>query len=386
MAGPDSSVRHKRFDVAVAFVVLALGQAEIWGNGAIRNHASAGAPLYALMALCLVGRRSRPFSSGLGTVVCGCAALLSGVPMHEMFVPVLAFMVAMYSVGLYCDRRRALVALGLSLVSVWTTIAIVGGLTLIGDFPMASLQLIGAWSAGRLVQRRLSDAVEAERRLGDVRAEAAMATRDAVTHERMRIARELHDIVSHGLSLMIVQAGAAEQALDIDPRRTAESLRAVQDAGRSALGDMQRLLGLLRWSGDHDSLVPQPSLDTLDNLVDQVRKAGLPVELTIDGPTRPLPPGLDVCVYRVLQEALTNVVKHAQFAHTQVSLRYGPDRLDLEVLNAAGGTASAEKPPGHSHGLVGMRERISVCGGRLHCGATADGGYSVRASVPIGAV
>ena len=377
--------RHARFDVAVALLVAVAGQFELWGNAAIRPHAAGATPLYLAMSLGLLGRRHWPVPSGTFVVACGAAALLTGVPMNEMFVPVLAFLVAQYSVGAYSDRKPALLGLALALGMAWATIATIKGPTAVGDFGMSGLQLAGAWGAGRLVRHRLDDATVAERCLIEAQHLATSTLRNAVTQERMRIARELHDIVSHGLSLMIVQAAAAELALTGDQISAHASLTAVQEVGREALGEMQRLLGLLRWAGDDDGLAPQPSIESLDRLVDQVRHAGLPIEFTIEGHVRPLSPGLDVCVYRVVQEALTNVVAHARTAPTRALLRYGAESIDVEVVNGAGNGAQTIKPAGQGHGLVGLRERVSVFGGDLRFGPTPTGGFEVLANLPTGA-
>ena len=212
--------------------------------------------------------------------------------------------------------------------------------------------------------------------------DAAEVARQAVVREQARIARELHDIVSHGLSLMIIQAGAAERVLDTDKQQATQALQAIQEAGRDALLEMQRLLGVLRLDDAGGGLSPQPSLDQLDQLITQVRQAGLPIEVSLDGDIRPLSVGLDLCVYRLIQEALTNALKHNASAPTRVTVHYGTDSVDVEIIDD--GHADSMPADTTGHGLVGMRERVALYGGRIDTGLTPSGGFAVRASLPVG--
>ncbi len=188
-------------------------------------------------------------------------------------------------------------------------------------------------------------------------------------------------MVAHSVSVMVVQAGAAEAVLRGDPGRALEPLRAVQETGRQALVELSRLVGLLRQDGHELGLAPQPGLDALDGLLAQVRESGLPVELAVEGGRRPLPLGVDLSAYRIVQEALTNALKHAGRASVEVCIRYGPGELEIEVLDDGGGTGN-----GHvgGHGLAGMRERVAVFGGDFLAGPREEGGWSVRASLPLG--
>jgi len=204
--------------------------------------------------------------------------------------------------------------------------------------------------------------------------------RAAVAEERRRIARDLHDVVAHSVSVMTVQAGAARLLLDEEPKRAREPLLAVEETGRQALGEMRRLLGILRRAEGKAALAPQPGLARLDDLVAQARAGGLPVELTVEGERAALPPGVDLAAYRIVQEALTNARKHGGPARAHVALRYGREALELEVTNDGG--ASANDGSG-GHGLVGMRERVALYGGELEAGPRASGGYAVRARLPV---
>ncbi|MGZ4352878.1 MAG: sensor histidine kinase [Gaiellaceae bacterium] len=204
--------------------------------------------------------------------------------------------------------------------------------------------------------------------------------RVAVAEERARIARELHDVVAHSVSVMTVQAGAVRRLLGPEQEREREALETVERTGREALAEMRRLLGVLRETEDGAALEPQPGLDQIDRLLERARTAGLPVELSVEGERRPLAPGVDLNAYRIVQEALTNALKHTSGATAEVRLRYEGDRLELEVANDGTAVLSGD---GSGHGLVGMRERVHVCGGRLEAGPRPEGGFLVRATLPV---
>jgi signal transduction histidine kinase len=211
----------------------------------------------------------------------------------------------------------------------------------------------------------------------------------AVTEERSRIARELHDVVAHHVSVMVVQAAGARSVIDRDPGEAAAALSAVESTGRQALVEMRRMVGVLRTGRWEDSRSPLPSLDRLDELLAQVREAGLPVELSVEGERRSLPAGVDLSAYRIVQEALTNSLRHAGKATSRVRLRYG--RRDLAITIAddgLGARAAAREADGHGrddggHGLLGMRKRVALFGGRLEAGPGPSGGYVVAAWLPI---
>lgn len=207
------------------------------------------------------------------------------------------------------------------------------------------------------------------------------ATRDAVTAERARIARELHDVVAHAVSVIVVQAGAARTILDRDPERARQALVQIEDTGRAGLAELRRLLGVLEAEGEEAVRTPQPGLDRLDELLETVRATGLPVEATVEGAPRPLSPGVDLAVYRLVQEALTNAMKHAGDAHAHVRLRYREHALDVEVADDGRGPVSDGGPSGR--GLIGMRERVAMFGGTLDAGERAGGGFVVRAHIPM---
>jgi signal transduction histidine kinase len=201
-----------------------------------------------------------------------------------------------------------------------------------------------------------------------------------VAEERARIARELHDVVAHSISVMVVQAGAERRALRDDRAETREVLETIETTGRQTLAEMRRLLGMLRRSDDEIELAPQPGMEHVDALVDQVREAGLPVTLDVEGRRVPLPAGVDLSAYRIVQEALTNALKHAGPASARVTVRYGDGELELDIVDDGAGAVNGN---GGGHGLIGMRERVTMFGGDLDAGARREGGYAVRARLPI---
>ena len=238
------------------------------------------------------------------------------------------------------------------------------------------------WSTRRRYESSLRDRA----RLLNEASEAAVAA--ALDIERDRIARELHDIVSHNVSLMIIQAGAARQVVAGAPRDATDALLAVESSGRAAMTELRTLLGLLAPDGSgEDDLLPMPGMTRLEELVDRVAFAGLPVELTIEGQARPLPPGLDLTAYRVIQEALTNALKHAPGAHATVNVRYTDRYLRLEVVNTGPsiltGGRPAPRPSVNGRGLLGLRERVAVFGGHLDARRRLGGGFRVRARIPL---
>ncbi len=228
----------------------------------------------------------------------------------------------------------------------------------------------GLWLAGRAIRRRR----QRERELIVERDEGARA---AVAEERARIARELHDVVAHAISVIVLQARGARHA---DGAERDAALDAIESTGAKALAEMRRLLQILRDDGEGADLAPQPSVLALGQLVSQVRDAGLPVDLHVEGQPRELPPGVDVSAYRIVQEALTNTLRHAGPARAEVRVRYATDGLELEISDTGQGSAAAN---GGGHGLTGMRERVAVFGGKLESGPREGGGFSVRARLPL---
>ena len=239
-----------------------------------------------------------------------------------------------------------------------------------------------AWLLGRAIRRGERRARELGMRAERLEREREEQARAAVIDERARIARELHDVVAHGVSVMVVQAGAARSMLPWEDDATRAQLQSIEGIGRQALTEMRHMLEMLRDDAEL-ALEPLPGIGQLDALVAAARDANLPVEVRIDGEPHPLPPGIDLTAYRIVQEALTNAIKHAGPATAQVTVRYCPDALELEVADDGAG-ASRATGNGGGHGLIGMRERTALYGGELRVGPRDDGaGYLVRVRLPV---
>jgi signal transduction histidine kinase len=290
-------------------------------------------------------------------------------------ITLLAFLLATFSVGTYAARRAALVGLAIALAGMLADQP--------SDFVVMGPLLAATWLVGRLVRTHSLQARRLAELTGVLEREQAENARLAIAHERVRIARELHDVVAHSVSVIVVQAGAERMTLGEERPSTRDVLLGIERTGREALVEMRRLVGVLRRGDDELELAPQPSLEYLGELVEHVRQAGLPVELTVQGTTRELAPGVDVSAYRIVQEALTNALKHAGPAHATVLVRYGERLLELEVADDGAGASAFE---GNGHGLVGMRERIALHGGELEVDSRPGGGFSIRARFPLGRV
>lgn len=309
----------------------------------------------------------------------------------EFLAPDLAVVVALYTVAARCRPAWAIAAL--AMVEAGLVLAIV--LSPHADwgdwnaFALYSFLFMLCWGAGlymRLRRRYVLGLVERAQwleRERDARAQAAVAA------ERERIAREMHDVVAHNLSVMVVQAEGATYAVDRDPDRAKGAMETVASTGRSALSEVRGILGVLRDEGSRggeDEYAPQPGIGGLDRVVEQVRAAGLPVEFAVGGARRRLPTGVELAAFRVVQEALTNALKHAgpEVGRVRVEVDYGAETLGLRVLDDGRGASSGESGgQGRGQGLIGMRERVSVHGGSLRAGPGPDGGFEVVATLPL---
>ncbi len=237
-----------------------------------------------------------------------------------------------------------------------------------------------SWVAGLAVRERSEQAEAAEVRAAAAEFERDAAARIAVAEERARIARELHDIVAHAVSVMVLQVGAVRHRLPDSLAEDREALRRVEGVGRSALSEMRRLLAVMRRAGDRDELTPQPGLDGLDSLVKDIGRAGLPVELSVDGEPFPLPRGVDLSAYRIVQEALTNALKHAHASQADVTIHYRPDEVQIDVRDDGHGAVTSN---GAGHGLIGIRERVKLYGGEMTAGTANGGGFLLSTRLPL---
>jgi signal transduction histidine kinase len=295
------------------------------------------------------------------------------------------FLLALYSVAAYEERHRS-IPVGIAAGSVVLLILGFGPEPVEPDAVVATfLLVVSTWFIGDSVRIRRGEFVQLEDRATRLEREREAHAREAVAAERRVIARELHDVVAHDVSVIVTQAAAAQRIADREPRAAIGALTAIEHAGREALLEMRRLMGFLRPDGPGpDALVPQPGLGDLQSLVAQVREAGLPVELRIEGQEGPIPPGLDLSAYRIVQEAVTNVMKHAGRAQVTIEVRYLPHELHLRIEDDGPGVAtrrSLTTHPGYGH--LGMRERVALFGGSLTVGPRASGGYRVAATLPI---
>jgi signal transduction histidine kinase len=367
----------KKTDLLIAAALTAWMLGEVWAEHLTPYWVSI--PLMIVAGGSLAWRRSYPIAVALILVGTAAVEAAAGMTLHTAVAPVVAFLIASWSIGAYEDRRRAVLGLTLLVCGLWLAMAIDlarGTDRYEGtDFPWIGALLLVPGVLGMLVGTRTRSLRAAEARA----AELELERREAVSAERSRIARELHDVIAHSVAVMTVQAGAAEEMLKVDPARALEPVQAVQETGRRALAEMKRLVGMLREGDEEAGLEPQPGVGDLDRLLVHVREAGLPVELRVEGSPRPLPIGVDLSAYRLIQEALTNALKHAGAASALVVLDYRERALAIEVTDDGVGTADGN---GHGHGLLGMRERVAIFGGELEAGPS-DRGFAVRALLPL---
>jgi signal transduction histidine kinase len=360
----------RRHPAIVDGVIVLLLSAGYEADAVHKHHAILGIPLTLAAVGPLFWRRRYPL--GVLAATTAMALLLALVYDSDAAV---APAIAIYTVAAHLDRRRSARTSGIAAVLL---LAAIGASVSLGQAIPDAILLAGAWMIGDSLGARRAYTRELEEKAERLERERETEAARAVAEEQARIARELHDVIAHNLSVMVVQAAAANDVFDSRPDRAREALRAIEATGRGALEELRRLLGAVR-TGDAE-FAPQPGLDQLDALVSQVRAAGLTVAVSIEGEPRPLSSALDLSAYRVVQEALTNTLKHAHARRADVSLRYGPEALDVEVRDDGRGSANGD---GDGHGLIGMRERVGVFGGSLEAGPAPGGGYAVAARFPL---
>jgi signal transduction histidine kinase len=373
-------------DWVLALALAAEVEFELWAHPpaglVVTGGRAALAVLLGFVTLPLAWRRQAPvavLSVLTGALVVGAFLIrhAGGVPLGAF----LALIVAFYSLGAHCEERRAL-RVGAGILATIAAVDLTrGGLfEAQGARPLAWLVFAVAWLVGRDFRRRRGELTLLRERATQLEREREEKARAAVAEERGRIARELHDVVAHSVSVMVVQAQAGPRLLG-DAEQARGVFRSIEASGREALVELRRLLGILRTGDEQLSIGPQPGLGSLRSLVEQVREAGLPVELRIEGEQAPLPPGIDLSAYRIVQEALTNTLKHAGRAQATIVVRYEQAALELEISD--NGTSTPAGMNGSGHGLIGMRERAALYGGALEAGARDGGGYYVRARLPF---
>jgi signal transduction histidine kinase len=374
-----SSIRPTRADVLVALGLGIAGQLEawIWWVPDEQGPKLVAAVALGLMAAAVAWSREAPMGALIAGSAIYAAWCVADVPQGSL-MPLVVILVLVFGVAARCDLAQAAVGGALGLAAVWLTFVLTDND--FANYTFTGVFVVGSWLAGRGIRSRQARADDFEAHVVRVEHEREAKAREAVDEERARIARELHDVVSHSVGVIVIQAQAAQQ-LEIGEEAVAQSLRAIESSGQQALVEMRRLLGLLRREDEELALAPQPSLRYLDHLAATVREAGLPVDLRVEGDVAPLPPGVDVSAYRIVQEALTNALKHAGPARARVRVRYGLGEVELEISDDGPGPAADNG--GGGHGLVGMRERVNVYGGVLESGGLPEGGYAVRVRLPF---
>jgi signal transduction histidine kinase len=352
-------------------------------------------PAVAVLVLPLLAHRRFPFAAPAAYWLMAAAlTFVDGLLIPFIGSLVVVGLATAFLLGNLRDDRQAGIGLAIVLGCIAVVVSNIPGPQSASDLIFVPLQFVVGWVAGYALRQRAEQAeaaemratlAEREREAAEMRAtlaerEREAAARIAVAEERTRIARELHDIVAHAMSVMVLQIGAVRHKLPQDREEDRDALGRVEQAGRTALAEMRRLLGAMRSDGDGVELGPQPGLDALDSLVEDVSRAGLPVRLHVDGERLPLPRAIDLSAYRIVQEGLTNALKHAHASHAEVTVRYRPDELELNVVDDGKGPATTN---GHGHGLVGIRERVNIYGGEMSAGAAAAGGFILSARLPV---
>jgi signal transduction histidine kinase len=380
-AGRPSAIA---IDTAVAVVACVVAELELAIGSGIQGAPAVNAVAAAATTLPIALRRRWPLAVAIAVaaVLAGQEAL-NGDLVENSITPLLTFPMVVYAVAAYCDRQRAFVGLAAVLALVWTDVALADR-SVGGDFLFTALLVFGPWLVGRIVAARNELAAELRDKADRLEREQDKQAQLAVAQERARIARELHDVVAHNVSVMVVQAAAARRMIDHDATKAKEALGSVEQTGRAALREMRRVVGMLGQRDEELALAPQPSVEELDWLVERAREAGLEVDLTIEGEKKRLESGVDLSAFRIVQEALRNTLKHAGPARAQVTLRYGEHDVEVDVSdNGRGVRAPADNGAVTGHGLLGMRERVAMLGGEIEAGYRKDGGFGVHARLPM---
>jgi signal transduction histidine kinase len=329
----------------------------------------------------LLARRRFRFAAPAGVVIgLGVLSFVEGTVVPYAFVVFLSVVTCAFLFGMNEERRQGLAGLAL-IIAVGAVVTRNDPEGATSDLVFTSIVFGAAWLGGLALGVRLEEAAEAKLRAERAEREREEQARAAVAEERQRIARELHDVVAHSVSVMTVQAGGVRRLLREDQQRERAALEQIEQTGRQALAEMRRLLGILRQPTDEPARAPQPGMASLGTLIQQMREAGLPIDYRIRGEPRPLPPGIDVSAYRIVQEALTNALKYAGPARAEVMVSYGREVLQLEVVNDGAVDQDGDRDAGH--GLVGMQERVALYGGKLEIGPLGDRGFAVRALLPV---
>jgi signal transduction histidine kinase len=381
MSGSPPVARRRRWtasprtDLALALLLGVVSLQSAFDGQGLKEPGWAVISLIELTALPLAVRRSRPVAVLAITLA---AAIIGDLLFIGFQLP--GPVIALYTVAARCERRLSLAVAGATGAAL--VIPALGRAVSEPIFVVAMYAVFAAaWALGDGLRSRRAYRAELEARAEHAEREQEERARRAVAEEQARIARELHDVVSHSVSVMVVQAAAGGDVFATHPERAREALGSIESTGREALAELRRLLAVVRPAEENPRLgfVPQPGLARLPELVEQVAGAGLEVEMTVAGEPRELPAAVDLSAYRIVQEALTNTLKHAHASKADVALRYGDASLELEVLDDGSGTGAG----GTGRGIIGMRERAALFGGELLAGSRPSGGFAVRARLPL---
>ncbi len=367
-------------DLVLAGSIGALYCLELAFEGDVEHRLPSMAVAVCFAAALAVRRRAPLAVLAVGLVVIELDnTVLKGLAEAGAFL--LGIVIGIYSAGRYARGYWAAVSIVFVGVSIPLAAIEPGTPVAFTDFAFFGMFFGGPYVAGRVIRHRREREQQLENEAGALKLERDLKAREAVAEERVRIARELHDVVAHAISVIVLQARGGRRVLHSDPGEAREALDAIERAGEQALTEMRRLLGLLRDGDEELALAPQPSLARIDDLAASLTETGLPVEVRVEGTPVNLPPGIDVTAYRIVQEALTNTLKHAGPARASVVVRYEPGAVELEVLDDGPGAAGGN---GSGHGLAGIGERVAVYGGELASGRRPEGGYALRARLPFG--
>jgi signal transduction histidine kinase len=361
--------------VAAAFVVV--GEIELVLQGG-HDAALAGSILVAYTAL--AWRRTQPVLVGAFMFGVWIFTNLVIGDLEPLQSPLVAVLTISYGMGAYTDGRQALIAPFVILAGMFGVIITFGD-SVFTDYVFPTTFALIAFLAGRGLRTRTRLTEELHEAAAQAQEAHEAEILRAAADERRRIAREMHDVVAHSVSVMVVQAGGARRILDRDPQRAVEAAARIEEVGRAAMTEMRRLLGVLHHGEEETGRAPQPTLRELDALIARSRDAGLPVTLVVEGAPRSLPAGKDLAAYRVVQEALTNAIKHSGAAPTSVTVRWQPSALELEIVDT--GARRIVNGNGAGHGLVGMEERMRLYDGSVRAGARPGGGFEVVARLPL---
>jgi len=373
--------------LALCFTVAALWNVAVRVGGnddAWRHDDALGIVLLLLQTLPIAARTAAPIAALTVSV----AAISLHIAIGYQGVPAGTFsaLVIVYSAASLTDFRRGMLAAAITAAGIITYFATDRGDPGLAAAVTTAATYAAAWGLGIYARSRREYTKVVEERASLLERGRELQAREAVANERAHIARELHDVVGHALNLIVIQSGGAQRVLDSRPELVRDSLASIESTGRQALTDMERMVGILRASDDAGgALSPQPGLDLVDALAAQVSNAGLPVDVRIVGTPSALPPSVDLSAYRIIQEALTNALKHAGASRARVTIRHEPACLDLEITDDGRGAELPAETDGHGgRGLIGMRERVALFGGELSAGRGPGGGFRVHAKLPLG--